>query len=78
MEDELLNNREYSVSDDDNHYPPQRIKVIGVGGGGNNAINHMWNIGARNVSFIVANTDKQALENSPVPTKVLLGPNITR
>ena len=78
MEDELLNNREYSVSDDDSHYPPQRIKVIGVGGGGNNAINHMWNIGARNVSFIVANTDKQALENSPVPTKVLLGPNITR
>lgn len=79
MEDEqLLNNREYSVSEDDNYYPSQKIKVIGVGGGGNNAINHMWNMGARNVSFIVANTDRQALENSPVPTKVLLGPNITR
>ncbi len=77
-DDQLLNNREYSVPEGDSYYPPQKIKVIGVGGGGNNAINHMWNMGARNVSFIVANTDKQALENSPVPTKVLLGPNITR
>ncbi len=77
-EDKLLNNGEYSVPEEDNYYPSQKIKVIGVGGGGNNAINHMWNLGARNVSFIVANTDKQALENSPVPTKVLLGPNITR
>ena len=57
---------------------PNKIKVIGVGGGGNNAINHMFNLGARNVSFIVANTDRQALNNSPVPTKVLLGPNTLR
>ena len=57
---------------------PNKIKVIGVGGGGNNAINHMYNLGARDVSFIVANTDRQALANSPVPTKVLLGPNTLR
>ncbi|MDE7375500.1 MAG: cell division protein FtsZ [Muribaculaceae bacterium] len=56
----------------------ERIKVIGVGGGGNNAINHMYRLGADSVSFIVANTDRQALSNSPVPTKVLLGPQTTR
>ncbi len=49
------------------------IKVIGVGGGGNNAINHMYRQGIKGVSFVVCNTDRQALENSPVPTKVLLG-----
>ncbi len=49
------------------------IKVIGVGGGGNNAINHMYRQGIKGVSFVVCNTDRQALKNSPVPTKVLLG-----
>jgi cell division protein FtsZ len=49
------------------------IKVIGVGGGGNNAVNHMYKQGIKGVSFVVCNTDKQALKNSPVPTKVLLG-----
>ncbi len=78
MDNDIHVNNEYSYSDAPTSYPPQKIKVIGVGGGGNNAINHMYNMGARNVSFIVANTDRQALENSPVPTKVLLGPNITR
>lgn len=57
---------------------PSKIKVIGVGGGGSNAINHMYNMGVDSVAFIVANTDKQALQNSPVPTKVLLGPSVTR
>lgn len=57
---------------------PQKIKVIGVGGGGNNAVNHMYNMGVRSVTFIVANTDRQALDNSPVPTKVLLGPTTLR
>jgi len=47
--------------------------VIGVGGGGNNAVNHMYKQGIKGVSFVVCNTDKQALKNSPVPTKVLLG-----
>lgn len=49
------------------------IKVIGVGGGGNNAINHMYNQGVNDVTFVVCNTDKQALDNSPVPTKVQIG-----
>ncbi|MDE6305907.1 MAG: cell division protein FtsZ [Muribaculaceae bacterium] len=49
------------------------IKVIGVGGGGNNAINHMFRQGIERVSFVVCNTDQQALTKSPVPTKVLLG-----
>lgn len=54
------------------------IKVIGVGGGGNNAIKHMYAQGIKNVSFVVCNTDKQALDHSPVPNRVLIGPNITK
>ena len=46
------------------------IKVIGVGGGGSNAVNHMYRLGIKGVDFIVCNTDKQALEKSPVPTRV--------
>lgn len=53
------------------------IKVIGVGGGGNNAINYMYAQGIQKVSFVVCNTDEQALKNSPVPTKLLIGPNTT-
>ncbi len=49
------------------------IKVIGVGGGGNNAVNHMYAQGIKNVSFVVLNTDRQALKNSDVPTKVEIG-----
>ena len=53
------------------------IKVIGVGGGGSNAINHMFKQGIKGVDFIVCNTDSQALENSPVPNKIQLGVNLT-
>lgn len=53
------------------------IKVIGVGGGGSNAINHMFNQGIKGVDFVVCNTDHQALNNSPVPTKIQLGVNLT-
>lgn len=53
------------------------IKVIGVGGGGSNAINHMFQQGINGVDFVICNTDAQALENSPVPTKVQLGVNLT-
>jgi len=53
------------------------IKVIGVGGGGSNAVNHMFNMGIRGVNFIVCNTDAQALDLSPVPNKVQLGPGLT-
>ena len=53
------------------------IKVIGVGGGGSNAINHMFRQGIKGVDFIVCNTDSQALENSGVPNKIQLGVNLT-
>lgn len=54
------------------------IKVIGVGGGGSNAVNHMYKQGIKGVDFIVCNTDKQALEISPVPLKVQLGTSLTQ
>ena len=53
------------------------IKVIGVGGGGGNAVNHMYHQGIRDVDFMVCNTDAQALINSPVPYKVQLGSSLT-
>ena len=56
---------------------PCLIKVIGIGGGGNNAINHMYEQKINGVSFVVMNTDRQALNNSPVPNRVLIGPNTT-
>jgi cell division protein FtsZ len=53
------------------------IKVVGVGGGGCNAVNHMFEEGIRDVDYIVCNTDGQALEISPVPTKIQLGVTLT-
>ena len=53
------------------------IKVIGVGGGGSNAINHMFKQGIKGVDFIVCNTDSQALQSSAVPNKIQLGVNLT-
>jgi len=53
------------------------IKVIGVGGGGSNAVNHMYNLGIKGVDFIVCNTDKQALDISAVPYKIQLGASLT-
>ena len=53
------------------------IKVIGVGGGGSNAINHMFKQGIKGVDFIICNTDSQALQNSPVPNKIQLGVSLT-
>lgn len=53
------------------------IKVIGVGGGGSNAINHMFQQGIKGVDFVICNTDGQALENSPVPIKIQLGLTLT-
>lgn len=57
---------------------PNRIIVIGVGGGGNNAVDHMFRQDVDHVSFVVVNTDRQALESAAVPNKVLIGPSITR
>jgi len=53
------------------------IKVIGVGGGGSNAVTHMYNQGIVGVDFIICNTDAQAMESSPVPSKIQLGANLT-
>lgn len=53
------------------------IKVIGVGGGGSNAVNHMFRQGIKDVEFVVCNTDLQALNNSPVPTKLQIGVDLT-
>ncbi|RPI43407.1 MAG: cell division protein FtsZ [Bacteroidetes bacterium] len=60
--------------------PPERssiIKVIGVGGGGSNAVNHMYRKGIKDVNFVVCNTDAQALNNSPVAVKLQLGDRLT-
>ena len=60
--------------------PPERssqIKVIGVGGGGSNAVNHMYKKGIKDVNFVVCNTDAQALHNSPVAVKLQLGDVLT-
>jgi cell division protein FtsZ len=53
------------------------IKVIGVGGGGSNAVNHMFKQHINGVDFVICNTDAQALENSPIPNKIQLGANLT-
>lgn len=53
------------------------IKVVGVGGGGSNAINHMFQAGINGVDFVICNTDSQALENSSVPNKIQLGVSLT-
>lgn len=57
---------------------PKIIKVIGVGGGGGNAVNHMYREGIHDVTFVLCNTDNQALAESPVPVKLQLGRNITQ
>jgi len=56
-----------------NNSSPSIIKVIGVGGGGGNAVNHMYNEGIHDVTFVVCNTDRKALDDSPVPHKIQLG-----
>ncbi|HTH51761.1 MAG TPA: hypothetical protein VL501_07495, partial [Pyrinomonadaceae bacterium] len=55
-----------------------RIKVVGVGGGGSNAVNRMIDAGIKGVEFIVANTDQQALNHSKAPMKIQLGSDLTR
>ena len=54
------------------------IKVVGVGGGGSNAVNHMYSQNIEGVNFIVCNTDAQAIAQSKVPNRVQLGPHLTQ
>ena len=74
----MMSNSEFgSISFDLPKNQSNVIKVIGVGGGGSNAINHMFKQGIKGVDFIVCNTDSQALDNSCVPNKIQLGVNLT-
>jgi cell division protein FtsZ len=74
----MMSNSEFgSISFDLPKNQSNVIKVIGVGGGGSNAINHMFQQGIKGVDFIVCNTDSQALQNSSVPNKIQLGVNLT-
>ncbi len=76
MDEDISSNPKFDLQQGDEM--PTIIKVIGVGGGGNNAINHMYTQNIKGVSFVVCNTDRQALLTSPVSTKVLIGPNTTK
>lgn len=74
----MIDNTEFeSISFDLPKNQSNVIKVIGVGGGGSNAINHMFKAGINGVDFVVCNTDAQALQNSPVPNKIQLGISLT-
>ena len=73
---EITYSQPYQPSSEDIYHPI--IKVMGLGGGGCNAICRMMELGVRGVDFIAANTDHQALENNPAPVKIQLGPKVTR
>ena len=74
----MSNKNEFgNISFDLPKYQSNVIKVIGVGGGGSNAINHMFQQGIKGVDFVICNTDAQALQNSGVPNKIQLGVNLT-
>ncbi|GAB5565608.1 MAG: cell division protein FtsZ [Winogradskyella sp.] len=74
----MSNNNDFeSISFDLPKHQSNVIKVIGVGGGGSNAINHMFQQGIKGVDFVICNTDAQALHNSGVPNKIQLGVNLT-
>lgn len=78
MESERITNPIRMFLDDEPTVTGARIKVIGVGGGGGNAVNHMIEAGVEGVEFIVANTDLQALKLSRAPIKIQLGGDLTR
>ncbi|WP_438710114.1 cell division protein FtsZ [Aquimarina muelleri] len=74
----MSNNEEFeNISFDLPKNQSNVIKVIGVGGGGSNAINHMFQQGIKGVDFVICNTDAQALENSSIPNKIQLGVSLT-
>jgi len=76
--DERRNEAPLRLTIDDTQHKGARIKVIGVGGGGSNAVNRMVREGFPGVEFIVANTDMQALRQSPAPTRIQLGERLTK
>ncbi len=72
-----MSNTKYEFAIGNSQVPNSIIKIIGVGGGGGNAVNYMYRQGIRGVDFILCNTDAQALNSSPVPYKIQLGANLT-
>jgi cell division protein FtsZ len=70
-------NKEIKMTFDLPKENPSIIKVIGVGGGGCNAVNHMYRQGIKGVDFLICNTDQQALDASPIPVKFQLGSTLT-
>lgn len=74
IEEEITDTSGFNADENNNAI----IKVIGVGGGGGNAVNYMFKQNIPLIKFVVCNTDRQALEKSPVPNQVLLGPTITK
>src|SRR5260221_12217637 len=75
--DELPGDGKLSVTLEDEQLPA-RIKVVGVGGGGGNAVNRMIQAGIKGVEFLVANTDLQAMRHSLAPVKIQLGGKLTK
>ena len=73
----MSSNKDFGITFDLPKNQSNVIKVIGVGGGGSNAINHMFQQGIKGVDFVICNTDAQALQNSGVPNKIQLGVNLT-
>jgi cell division protein FtsZ len=73
----MSSNNDFGITFDLPKNQSNVIKVIGVGGGGSNAINHMFQQGIKGVDFVICNTDAQALQNSGVPNKIQLGVNLT-
>ena len=72
-----LNNNENNIAFDLPKSQSNTIKVIGVGGGGSNAVNHMFQQSIKGVDFVICNTDAQALDHSPIPNKIQLGAALT-
>ena len=77
MPEQENNNMPDIIEFDRPRITPSIIMVTGVGGGGSNAVNHMYDLGIADVSFMVCNTDRQALYRSPVPIKVRFGEKLT-
>ena len=73
----MSSNKDFGITFDLPKNQSNVIKVIGVGGGGSNAINHMFQQGIKGVDFVICNTDAQALQSSGVPNKIQLGVNLT-
>lgn len=69
---------DFKIDEDRHEAHGVAIKVVGVGGGGSNAISHMYRQQVEGTNYVVINTDRQSLENSPVPHKLLIGPTVTK